>query len=151
MLGIPMVNDFDARERLSAKAFRGFVKLAGLWRLQTDEQIDLLGASLSQGALTDWVSGATRFVLSGDQLMRVSLLLGIYEGLERIWRRAPTEADAWIRRRRSGGPFGGISPLDFMRAGGIPALVATRAYVDAIAGGPPSLNGGADGDSGCLA
>ena len=38
----------------------------------------------------------TLVVLSGDQLMRVSLLLGIYEGLERLWRRTPAEADAWV-------------------------------------------------------
>ena len=135
------VTDLDFRERISAKAFRGFVKLAELWRLPTDEQIDLLGASLSQGTLTDWVSGATRFVLTEDQLMRVSLLLGIYEGLERIWRHASAEADAWIRRPRGDGPFGGTTPLDFMRMGGIPAFVATRAYVDGISGGPPSRTG----------
>ena len=35
--------------------------LAELWRLQTDEQIDLLGASLSQDILADWVSGATHW------------------------------------------------------------------------------------------
>jgi hypothetical protein len=133
-----VVNDLDTRERLSGKAFRGYVKLAELWRLQTDEQIDLLGASLSRGTLTNWATGTTRFVMSGDQLMRVSLLLGIYEGLQRIWRHASAEADAWIRRPRGDGPFGGTTPLDFMRTGGIPALVATRAYIDGISGGPPS-------------
>lgn len=138
MIAMPVVNNLDIRERLSGNAFRGYVRLAELWRLQTDEQIDLLGASISRGTLTNWVTGATRFVLSGDQLMRVSLLLGIYEGLERVWRHASAEADAWIRRPRGDGPFGGTTPLDFMRRGGIPALVATRAYVDGITGGPPS-------------
>lgn len=130
--------DLDSRERLSGQAFGGFVKLAELWRLRTDEQIDLLGASLSRETLANWVSGAARIVLSGDQLERVSLLLGIYEALERTWRRAPVDAEAWIRRPRSDGPFGGTTPVDFMRAGGLPALVATRAYVDGIAGGAPS-------------
>jgi|GEM_PF-4975923 len=37
------VTDLDSRERLSAKAVRGAVKLAEFWRLQTAEQIDLLG------------------------------------------------------------------------------------------------------------
>src|SRR5665213_3746682 len=98
MSAMTVGNDLDTRERLTGNAFRGYVKLAELWGLQTDEQIDLLGASLSRGTLANWAAGTRRFVLSGDQLMRVSLLLGIYEGLQRIWRHASAEADAWIRR-----------------------------------------------------
>jgi hypothetical protein len=133
-----IVNDISARERLSGPAIRAYQAIAEHWRLTTDERIDLLGASISRGTLANWTAGGTRVVLSGDQLMRVSLLVGIYESLQRIWRQAPHEADAWVRRPRSDGPFAGRDPVEFMRRGGIPALVATRTYVDGIAGGPPS-------------
>lgn len=133
-----VVNDSETRNRLSGSAFRGFTGLADRWGLTTEERIDLLGASVSRNTLANWAEGETRFVLSGDQLMRVSLLLGIYEGLERIWRHAKAQADAWVRRPRTDGPFQGATPLQFMRNGGIPALVVARAYVDGITGGSPS-------------
>jgi hypothetical protein len=132
------VNDAETRNRLSGPAFRGYISLADRWALSTDERIDLLGASVSRNTLANWAEGNTRILLSGDQLMRISLLLGIFEGLERIWRRAPVEADAWVRRPRVENPFRGTAPLQFMRDGGIPALVSTRAYVDGMTGGPPS-------------
>src|SRR5690349_19124091 len=138
MQTITAVNDAGTRERLSGPAVRGFLQLADVWGLSTDERIDLLGASLSRSTLHNWANAKNAVTLSADQLMRVSLLLGIYEGLQRIWRRAPAEADAWVRRPRREAPFGGESPLEFMRQRGIPALLQARAYVDGINGGPPS-------------
>lgn len=138
MIASAMVNDAETRARLSESAFRGYARLMDFWDVSTDERIDLLGASVTRGTLANWAGGKRRFVLSGDQLMRISFLLGIYEGLERIWRHAPVQSKSWIRRPRPDGPFRGATPLDFMRAGGIPALVSARAYVDGITGGPPS-------------
>lgn len=72
-----------------------------------------------------------------EQLLRASLILGIYRGIEQLFRRAPAEADAWPTRSNSDVPFDGDSPVAFMRNGGLPALAATRAYVETwIAGGP---------------
>lgn len=134
---ITTVNDAATRERLSAPAIRGFLQLANVWRLSGEERIDLLGASVSRSTLGNWADGRTSR-LSADELMRISLLLAIHEGLERIWRRAPAEADAWVRRRRADQPFGGLSPLELMRERGIPGLFATRMCVDGMTGGPPS-------------
>lgn len=128
-------NDVVRRERLSGPAFRGLLRLTEFWQLTTDESVDLLGASLSSETFADWASGTTKPVLNGDQLMRVSLLLGIYEGLARTWRHAKSEAERWFRRPRSDGPFLGATPLDFMRTGGIQAFVLARGYVDGITGG----------------
>ncbi len=138
MQTVAAVNDATARARLSGPAVRAYLKLASLWALDTEEQIDLLGASVSRGTLRNWALGKTEAMLSADQLMRISFLLGIYEGLQRIWRRAPAEADLWLRRSRSEGPFRGLAPIAYMRQGGIPALSATRSYVDGMTAGPPS-------------
>jgi hypothetical protein len=130
-------NDAETRQRLAAPAVRAFAGLAKAWGLRTDEQLQLLGYSLSRQTWANWQSSPPP-ELSVDQLARISYLLGIYEGLQRIWRRAPEEGDAWIRRPRAEAPFDGEAPLVFMRSGGIPALVQVRAYVDAATGGPPS-------------
>lgn len=134
---ISALNDVETRERLSPAAIRGFLKLAEAWSLSDKEQTDLLAASVSRGTLHNWGTGRLS-VLNADQLMRVSFLLAIFEGLQRIWRRAPVEADAWIRRSRTHPPFNGMSPLQFMRDRGIPGLAEARAYVDGTTGGPPS-------------
>ena len=135
---IPVVNDATTRERLSGPAIRGFLRLADAWNLSAQEKSDLLGASVSRGTLRNWAQDESASTLNADQLMRVSLLLGIYEGLQRIWRRVPADADAWLRRARQENPFQGQNPLQYMRDGGIVALVGTRAYVDGATGGPPS-------------
>src|SRR5688500_9952247 len=137
MQTVAVINDPATRDRLSGAAIRGFLRLAEVWKLRSEEQIDLLGASVSRGTLHNWARGKGS-VLSADQLMRVSYLLGVYEGLQRIWRQAPLEGDAWVRRPRPEAPFQGMSPLEFMREHGIMALAATRAYVDGMTGGPPS-------------
>jgi hypothetical protein len=137
MYTVAAMNDVATRERLSGPAIRGFLKLAEVWKLTGQEQVDLLGASVSRGTLHNWAGGSVS-TLNADQLMRVSFLLGIFEGLQRIWRRAPVEADAWIRRPRPHPPFRGLSPLQFMRDGGIMGLADARAYVDGTTGGPPS-------------
>lgn len=137
MQTVAVINDPATRDKLSGPAVRGFLRLAETWKLRAEEQIDLLGASVSRGTLHNWARGKAS-VLSADQLMRVSYLLAIYEGLQRLWRAAPAEADAWIRRSRPEVPFQGLSPLEFMREHGIMALAATRAYVDGMTGGPPS-------------
>jgi hypothetical protein len=134
---LTVVNDADTRERLSGPAIRGFLQLTRIWNLRTDEILDLLGASVSRGTLNNWGKGNVS-TLSADQLMRISYLLAIYEGLQRIWRRAPAEADAWMRRPRPEVPFSGSAPLEVMRQGGIPAFAAIRGYIDGITGGPPS-------------
>jgi len=133
-----VVNDLATRERLTGAAIRGFLRIAVLWGLSRQERVALLGAGRSRTTLQNWERRAAGAVLSADELMRVSLLVAIYEGLQRVWRRAPATADAWVRRPRHEWPFHGHSPLAFMLDGGIPALIETRQYVDGITEGPPS-------------
>ena len=46
-----------------------------------------------------------------------------------------TLADEWVRRANTEDIFKGVTPLDYMIAGGIPAMLETRNYVDALRGG----------------
>ncbi len=133
---IAAINDAETRARYAGPAVRAFLNLAKAWKLSQTEQIDLLGASVTRQTLGNWAVRPPA-TLSADELMRISFLLGVFEGVERIWRHAPNEADKWIRRPRHEPPFYGLSPLEFMRRG-IPSLEKTRAYVDGVTGGPPS-------------
>jgi hypothetical protein len=130
------INDPLTRRRYAGAAAKAFLNLARVWKLTVAEQLELLGSSMTRQTLAKWSADA-KISLSADELMRISFLLGIYEGLQRIWRKAPIEADKWIRRPRPDAPFEGQSPLDYMRRG-IPALERTRTYIDTVAGGPPS-------------
>ena len=132
------INNHETRERLTAPAVRAFVRLAKTWELTEAQQLTLLGASLSRVTLNGWKSEGAKTALSIDQMMRISFLFGIYEGLQRFFRRAPAEADRWVRRPRQEAPFNGATPLQVMLDQGIPGLEAVRRYVDAAAGGPPS-------------
>lgn len=130
------INDPTIRKRYSGAAIRAFLSLARVWKLTSAEQLELLGSGMTRQTLAKW-SGRSTASLSADELMRISFLLAIYEGLQRIWRNVPAEADKWIRRPRKEAPFEGSAPLEYMRRG-IPALERTRVYVDSITGGPPS-------------
>lgn len=139
MVTIGAVNDARTRARLSPKAVKAFFRLTDLWKLNVEEQLDLLGSSISRATLLGkWKGSPEDVVLNADQMMRLSYLLGIYEGLQRIWRRTPREADAWPRRPNTEPPLLGDDPISHMRKGGIPAMARVRAYLDWVTGGPPS-------------
>ena len=132
------INDPNTRKKLTASSVRAFTQLTRLWNLTEAQQLTLLGASISRATLNGWKTAGPKAPLSVDQMMRISYLLGIYEGLQRFFRRAPVEVERWIRRPRTEGPFLGAAPLDVMLRQGIPGLEAVRRYVDGAAGGPPS-------------
>lgn len=131
-------SDPATRERLSASAVRGFLGLAAQWKLTEAQQLLLLGASIARPTLGVWKREGVKTALNVDQLMRISLLFGIHEGLERFFRRAPAESAAWLHRPRREEPFDGLAPLEIMLQHGIPGLQATRQYIESAAGGPPS-------------
>jgi hypothetical protein len=129
------------RDRASPtdRAVRAFVRIAQLWELTEAQQLTLLGTSLSRATITGWQTEETsETALSLNAMARISYLVSVYEGLQRFFRRAPKEADRWVRRPRPEAPFNGATPLQLMLDQGIPGLDAVRRYVDAAAGGPPS-------------
>ena len=97
-----VISNAETRERLTKPAVQGFLKIADLWNLSEPQQLALLGESISRSTLNSWRSKGPKGLLSVDQVQRASLVLGIYEGLQRIFRRAPAEGDV-----DSPCPFGG--------------------------------------------
>jgi hypothetical protein len=120
------------RQELSPAAIEAFLRLSQIWRLTAKQSLILLG----EGSERTWFRIKKREwdgVLSQDSLTRVSALVGLYKGLHLLF--SDPLADEWVLRPNSEAVFENKSPLDFMIAGGIPAMLNTRGYIDALRGG----------------
>jgi hypothetical protein len=125
-------SDPEVRRRLSGPALRTFFNIASAWRLSVTEQRGLLG----------WPAASTfhkykagdHAALSFDTLTRLSLVIGIYSGLQVLYPEPPF-ADTWVRMPNSNPLFGGQPALTLMVDGGIDGLLKVRRLIDARRGG----------------
>jgi hypothetical protein len=129
---VALPTDPAALERLSAAGLRAYLRIAGLWGLDVDAQMALLGLR-SRSTYFKW-KREQRALLDRDQLERVSHVLGIYKALQ-ILLPDPAAADAWVRRPNAAEPFQGAPALELMTRGGITGLFSVRRYLDAQRGG----------------
>ena len=120
-----------ARERLSPSALRAFVNIMDRWDVKDVDARELLGG-ISNGTLYA-IKRREKKVLNADELLRVSYLLGIFKALNILYSTAL--ADAWMTRPNTNPIFGGDTPLDYVRKGGIPALQTVRRLLDSRRGG----------------
>ena len=125
-------SDPDVRRRLSGPALRTFFNIAGAWQLSVVEQRALLGWPATS-TFHKYKSGDYG-TLSFDTLTRISLVLGIYSGLQILYPE-PAFADAWVRTPNSHAIFGGRPALALMVDGGIDGLFKVRRLIDARRGG----------------
>ena len=123
------------RERLSPAAIRGLLGIAKRWDLRDEDSRVLLGG-VSSGSFYGLKSGGlqsgARKTLDGDQLTRISLLLGIYKALNILY--SQKLADAWMGLPNANPMFGGTPPLDYIKGGGIPAILRVRQLLGARRG-----------------
>jgi hypothetical protein len=125
-------HDPEERRRLSGPALRTFFRIAAAWGLSVAEQRGLLGWPASS-TFHKYKAG-DHGPLSYDTLTRLSLVLGIYSGLQVLYPDAPV-ADAWVRMPNSHPIFGSRPALTLMIEGGIDGLYKVRRLVDARRGG----------------
>lgn len=121
----------------TAPAVDGFLRLADFRAWTGGQRVRALGHSVSRQTISEWRNRPPESV-SADQLLRVSSLLAIYEGLMRFSAREQEAVRLWMRRRNVEAPFHARTPGELMLGGGIPAMHPARGYVDALTGGPPS-------------
>lgn len=119
------------RARLSATAIKAFQALAREWKLSNGEAAALLG--VSESTWDRIKRGGWDQPLSQDQMTRVSAAIGLYKGLHLLF--ADEMADRWPRLANDGPIFRRMSPIEAMIDGGIPVMLDTRRYVDAVRGG----------------
>ncbi|WP_112317340.1 antitoxin Xre/MbcA/ParS toxin-binding domain-containing protein [Rhodovulum viride] len=109
---------------------RAVINLMGRWGVRDEDAATLLGG-LSVKTYRRWRSGDYGRV-GRDLADRMSNLLGIHKAL-RILFQDPARGYAWVTRPNEA--FGGRSPLDVMRQGGMGDLQRVRAYLDSARGG----------------
>jgi hypothetical protein len=118
---------------LAPAAIRAFSNIARLWKLDTDEQLILLG-SPPRSTFFKWKKAPESASLGKDTLERISYLLGIYKALQ-ILLPDTSAADGWVRKPNHAHIFGGKSALDRMLSGNVADLYVVRKYLDAMRGG----------------
>ena len=121
----------EDRARLTPSSLIALRSLAKAWALTGPEAATLLG--VSESTWDRIKAGAWRGVLSQDQLMRVSAMIGTLKALHLLF--ADDMADRWVRLRNSGPLFSNLSPLEAMMERGIPGMIEIRQHVDALRGG----------------
>jgi hypothetical protein len=119
------------RERLSPSALRAFFNIVERWKVRDEDARALLGG-VSNGPYYTWRKDPKR-TLGADTLQRISFLVGIFKALNILY--GEKLADEWVRLPNQNRIFGGQTPLEYMKAGGIPALSTVRRLLDARRGG----------------
>lgn len=121
----------ENRIRLSPAAIKGLLRIAEHWKLRDEDTRALLGG-MSSGSFYG-LKGRHGKTLDEDQLTRASLLVGVFKALNILY--SQKLADSWISLPNTNPMFGGDSALNYMKKGGIPALMRVRQLLDARRGG----------------
>jgi hypothetical protein len=130
-IGVQTFANSTDRARLSGVALKAFRAIVDRWVLTNAEAAALLGVSDSTW---DRIKrGTWEQPLSQDQLTRASATIGVYKGLHLLF--ADEMADRWPKLPNTGPVFQRMSPVTAMIEGGIPVMLETRRYVDAVRGG----------------
>jgi len=127
----PDLSDPATRERLSASAIKGFVRIVEKWGVKDTDARQLLGG-LSSGSYYGLKKEPKHRTLDQDTMMRISLLVGIFKALNILY--SPALADAWIQLSNHNPMFRGMSPLAYMIQRGQPGMLHVRQLLDARRG-----------------
>lgn len=130
-IDVQTFTNVDDRARLSGVALKAFKAVSIHWELSNGEAAALLG--VSESTWDRIKRGAWAQPLSQDQLTRASSAIGLFKGLHLLF--ADQMADRWPKLANSGPIFQRKTPVDAMIEGGIPLMLETRRYIDAVRGG----------------
>ncbi|GAB4361020.1 MAG: hypothetical protein Kow0026_23810 [Oricola sp.] len=123
----PAIPSPGADER--AAIAKALARIAGYWKLTNEEAAALAGVNVRTWSRMK--DGSFRGTLNQDQMMRASLLVGLFKGLGLLFNGPLTHG--WPKAPNAG--FGGRTPVQVMIEGGIPAMVRMRNHIDALRGG----------------
>lgn len=127
----PRQGDAPAAVDPDAVAIKALIRVLRAWKLGGGSSAKLAGVSERTWARMQ--AGTWSGTLSQDQTLRASAVIGLYKGLHLYF--GPDLADRWVSLPNRGPLFAGRAPVDTMVAGGLPAIIDARDYVDAIRGG----------------
>ena len=121
----------DVQKRLGPSAVKAFLKIRELWELRDEDARQLLGG-MSNGAFYE-LKRKARGTLDQDRLTRISILTGIFKGLNILY--SKKLADRWVQLPNENPMFEGQTPLTYMIKGGLPAIMRVRQLLDSRRGG----------------
>lgn len=116
-----------ARERLSPAALKAFFNTMARWKVRDEDARALLGG-VSNGPFYEMKRNPER-TLDADRLTRISYVIGIFKALGLL--HSEPLADQWVQRPNSNPLFAGLTPLEYMIRGGLPAMQNVRRLLDA--------------------
>ena len=122
----------DDQVEMFDAGIKAFGRICDLWKLKNTTAAMLL--DVEPRTWNRMKAGTWSGKLTQDQVLRLSAFVGLYKGLHLYF--SDQLADQWPILANSGPPFTGLTPIDYISRGGLPALLATKNYVDAIRGGP---------------
>ena len=114
-------------KRLSSVAQKATSRVLSSWKCTVEEASRLL--SVSEDHWANIAEGDFHRALDQEQLLRASLLVNIYTGLQVF---SEDTARAWPKLPNTGPLFSGKSPVEFMLEGGFEAMEKTRRYTAAL-------------------
>ena len=115
------------RERLSPPALKAFFNTMARWRVRDEDARALLGG-VTNGPFYEMKRNPER-TLDADRLTRISYIIGIFKALGLL--HSEPLADEWVQRPNSNPLFAGLTPLEYMIRGGLPAMQNVRRLLDA--------------------
>lgn len=119
------------RKRLTGIAVKAVLRLVDAWGGNNAQGAALLG--VSESTWDRMKAARWDGTLNQDQLTRASALIGVFKGLHLLF--ADSMADRWPRLPNRAPLFDRVSPIEAMIEGGIPRMLETRQYIDALRGG----------------
>lgn len=125
------LSERSERERLSGGAIRAFFNIMEKWKIRDEAARQLLGG-VSNGTFYALKKSSGR-TLDEDKLRRISYLVGIFKALNIIY--GEDLADSWMQLPNENRIFGGMTPVEYLIRGGVPAFATVRKLLDARRGG----------------
>ena len=124
----PNLGSSEDRERLSSSAIQAFLNIAEKWHLSEAQARGLLGG-IASSTFHAWKTQPLGKKLGQDTLMRISLVLGIYQALGTYFGKPWPER--WVTLANRGSLFAGQAPIDYMLRHGQPGMIQVRRLLDA--------------------
>jgi len=111
---------------------RMLMKMFDLWKMSTEEQLDVLGLSTANRAALARYRKGDPIAQSRDMLDRAGYLLAIHKNLRLLFPHNRDLAYSWMRTRNKA--FSGRTPVEVIREWGFAGLLTVRAYLDRARG-----------------
>jgi len=102
------------------------------WELSPEDRLTLLGYAKDNRAALGKLAKGEPLGATQDSMDRASHVLGIWKSLELLFPRNDDFRSAWMRSRNKA--FGNHTPVDVVRAYGLPGLVIVRGTLDMMRG-----------------